>query len=167
VRTQYWLVQWIQYDHFRGFADAYVDGYPSLSLSATTGDHPNLYQTKSLGGLWNHLTSVLSHIRTVCGQLWTKVSQMATNITSDGVNFWVSRMPKLEEHSTDTPLNTDGESTDGVQDLLAPIVDSDYPEGIAAEIQHSVRTIASLFIMSPLGVDYSPFHLLLLSIVCQ
>ncbi|CAN5958988.1 unnamed protein product [Sphagnum jensenii] len=73
--------------------DAYVDGYPSLSLSATAGDHPNLYQTKRLGGLWNHLTGVLSHIRTVCGQLWTKVSQMATNITSDGVKFWVSRMP--------------------------------------------------------------------------
>jgi hypothetical protein len=81
VRTQvYWLVQWIQYDHFRGFSDAYVDVYPSFSLSATTGDHPNLYQTKSLGALWNHLTGVLRHIRTVCGQLWTKVSLMTTNI---------------------------------------------------------------------------------------
>jgi len=74
---------------------------------------------------------------------------------------------KLEERSTDTLLNADGESTDGVQDLLAPIVNSGYPEGIAAEIQHSVRTIASVFIIAPLGVDYSPFHLLLLSIVCQ
>ncbi len=34
-------------------------------------------------------TGILSHIRTVCGRLWTKVSQMATNITSDGVKFWV------------------------------------------------------------------------------
>jgi hypothetical protein len=92
---------------------------------------------------------------------------MATNITSDGVNFWVSRMPKLEEHSTDTLVNADGESTDGSQDLQAPIVDSGYPEGIAAEIQHSVRTIASLLILSRLGVDYSPFDLLLLLIVCQ
>jgi len=58
-----------------------VGGYPSLSLSPTTGDHPNLYQTKSLGGAWNHLTGILSHIRTVSGQLWTKVSQMTTNIT--------------------------------------------------------------------------------------
>ncbi len=163
----YSLVQWIQCDHFRGFADPYVDGYPSLSLSATTGDHPNLYQTKSLGGLWHRLTGVLSHIRTVCGQLWTKVSQMATNITSDGVNFWVSRMPKLEERSTDTLVNADGESTDAVQDLLAPVVNSGYPESIAAEMQHSVRTIASLLVLSPLGVDYSPFHHLLLSIVCQ
>ncbi len=102
--------------------------------------------------------------------LWSivdKASQMATNITSDGVNFLVSRMPKLEEHSTDTLVNADGESTDGVQDLLAPIVNSVYPEHIAAEIQHSVRTTALLLILSPLGVDSSPSHRLLLSIVCQ
>ncbi|CAM6035087.1 unnamed protein product [Sphagnum compactum] len=61
VRT---LVQRIQYDHFRGFANAYVGDYPSLSLSPTTGDHPNVYQTKSLGGPWNHLTGILGHIRT-------------------------------------------------------------------------------------------------------
>jgi hypothetical protein len=54
----------------------------------------------------------------------------------------------LEEPSTDALLNADGESTDGVQDLLASLMYSGYPGGIAAEIQHSIRTIASLFIMS-------------------
>jgi hypothetical protein len=44
-------------------------------------------------------------------------------------------------------LNADGESTDGVQDLLASLMDSGYSEGIAAEIQYSIRTIASLFIL--------------------
>jgi hypothetical protein len=73
----------------------------------------------------------------------------------------------LEKPSTHALLNAGGESTDGVQDLLVSLMDSGYPEGIAAEIQHSVRTIASLFIMSPLGVDYSPFHVLPFSIFCQ
>jgi hypothetical protein len=73
----------------------------------------------------------------------------------------------LEEPSTDALLNADGGSTDGVQDLLASLMDSGYPEGIAAEIQHSIRIIASLFIMSPSGVDYSPFHIMFLSIFCQ
>jgi len=45
-------------------------------------------------------------------------------------------------------MNADGESTDGVQDLLASLMDLGYPEGIASEIQHSIRIIASLFIMS-------------------
>ncbi len=58
----------------------------------------------------------------------------------------------MEEPSTDALLNAGGESTDGVQDLLASLMDSGYPEGIAAEIQHSIRAIASLFIMSSLGV---------------
>jgi hypothetical protein len=89
---------------------------------------------------------------------------MTTNITWDGVKFWVSWKAKLEEPSTDALLNV--ESTNGVQDLLA-LMDSGYPEGIAAEIQHSIRTIASLFVMSWLGVDYSPFHILLLSVFCQ
>jgi hypothetical protein len=147
VRTQvYWLVQWILYDHFKGFADAYVGGLPFVELKCHNRQSSKPLSDKSLGGLWNHLTGVFNHIRTVCGQLWRNVSQMATNITSDAVKFWVSQMHKLEEHSTDALLNADGESTDGVQDLLAPIMDSGHPEGIAAEIQHSVRTIASLFI---------------------
>jgi hypothetical protein len=33
------------------------------------------------------------------------------------------------------------------------LMDSGFPEGIAAEIQHSIRPIASLFIMSWLSVD--------------
>jgi hypothetical protein len=73
----------------------------------------------------------------------------------------------LEEPSTDALLNAGGESTDGVQDLLASLMDSGYPEGIATEIQHSSRTIPSLFIMSGLGVYCSPFHFLLLSIFCE
>lgn len=74
---------------------------------------------------------------------------------------------KLEKPPIDALLNAGGESMDGVQDFLALLMDSGYPEGIAAEIQHSIRAIASLFIMSELGVYYSPFHFLLLSILCQ
>ncbi|CAM6058238.1 unnamed protein product [Sphagnum tenellum] len=137
VRTQvYSLVQQIQYNHFRGFADAYVGSYPSLSLSATTGDHQNLHVTKSLGGPWNHLTGILHHFRTVCSQLWIKISQISTNIVSHGFNVWVSWKPKLDELSTDAVLNAGGESTDGVQVLLAPLIDSGYPEGIDSKAEY-------------------------------
>jgi hypothetical protein len=137
VRTQvYSLVQQIRYNHFRGFADAYVGSYPSLSLSATTGDHQNLHATKSLGGPWNHLTGILHHFRTVGSQLWIKISQITTDIVSHGFNVWVSWKPKLDELSTDAVLNAGGESTDGVQALLAPLIDSGYPEGIDSKAEY-------------------------------
>lgn len=43
----------------------------------------------------------------------------------------------MGEPSTDALLNAGGGSTEGVQDLLASLMDSGFPEGIAAEIQHS------------------------------
>ncbi len=137
VRTQvYSLVQQIRYNHFRGFADAYVGSYPSLSLSTTTGDHQNLHATKSLGGPWNHLTGILHHFRTICSQLWIKVSQITTDIVSHGFKVWVSWKSKLDELSTDAVLNAGGKSTDGVQVLLAPLIDSGYPEGIDSKAEY-------------------------------
>jgi hypothetical protein len=134
VRTQvYSFVQHIQYNHFRGFVDAYVGSYPSLRLSATTGDHQNLHESKRP---WNHLTGILHHFRKVCSQLWIKVSQIATDIVSHGFKVWVSWTPKLDELSTDAVLNAGGESTDGVQVLLAPLIDSGYPEGIDSKAEY-------------------------------
>ncbi|CAM6035090.1 unnamed protein product [Sphagnum compactum] len=120
----------------KSIEDAYVGSYPSLSLSATTGDHRNLHETNSLGGPWDHLTGILHHFRTVCSQLWRKVSQITTDIVSHGFKVWVSWKPKLDELSTDAVLNAGGESTDGVQALLAPLIDSGYPEGIDSKAEY-------------------------------
>jgi hypothetical protein len=125
AKTQvYLLVRRIQYEHFKDFAAAYVGGYPSLSLSVTTGDHHYLDETKSSGGFWNrHLTSILHHFRTVGLQLAMKVSQMASNITLDSVMSWVLWKPKLEVTSTDTISNAGGESRElGVKYSVASLV---------------------------------------------
>lgn len=125
AKTQvYLLVQRIQCEHFKDFAAAYVGGYPSLSLSVTTGDHQNLDETTSSGGFWNHhLTRILHHFRTVGLQLAMKVSQMASNITLDSVMSWVLWKPKLEVTSTDTISNAGGQSRElGVKYSVASLV---------------------------------------------
>ncbi|CAK9201936.1 unnamed protein product [Sphagnum troendelagicum] len=125
AKTQvYLLVRRIQCEHFKDFAAAYVGGYPSLSLSVTTGDRQNLDETTSSGGFWNHhLTSILHHFRTVGLQLAMKVSQMASNITLDSVMSWVLWKPKLEVTSTDIMSNAGGESRElGVKYSVASLV---------------------------------------------